>query len=128
MTEESSVIKVQSWLQERHDLILGKEKAAYACLNQGDQEGYARELKAKGELLANLAKDAREPLQELPSAVAKALQARLKNFSATAAYGLKLNSLFFLSALLYKDEHPVGEPDNFQVLIDEFRSKGLAFS
>ena len=112
-----------NWLRQRHDLVLDEECQAKAALAGGDQAAYGQHMRRKAELLATMAEDAREALAALPESQATPIAQKLKSFSQSAAYGLKLNSLFYMSALLYRDDHKEGEPDNLLVYLQELEGK-----
>lgn len=116
-----------AWLQERHDAILGCEQRAKDVLASGDTAGYTAHLKEKAEGLASLALDAKEVISPLPDELKHALHRKMMRFSQSAAYGLNLQSPFYWSALLYRDDHGPDEPDNLQVFIDEVRAAGSAY-
>lgn len=105
---------VKAWLRAQHDNIMKAEQDALALMKSGDIAGYNAKMHEKATLLANLASAAETQLENLNPVI----QARLAQFSASAATALDLGSVFYMSALLYPDEHKPGEPDNFQKLID----------
>ena len=125
--QDQSIENLCAWLRERHDAILGSEQAAKDSLARGDQKGYAFHMRAKAEQLASLVRDATQVLAALPEEPRLEIRSALMRFSSSAAFGLKIDSLFYMSALLYRDEHPVGDPDNLQVFIDQLAKEGLAF-
>lgn len=111
------------WLQAQHDNIMGVEKEAHALMAADNITGYKKKMQKKAELLANLASEADPQLTSLAPAEAKIAQATLASFSANAKTALKLDSIFYMANLLYKDEHHPGEPDNLQALIDELKKQ-----
>ncbi|MBO4334712.1 MAG: hypothetical protein J5846_02615 [Desulfovibrio sp.] len=122
----ASLTQVLTWLHQRHDQVMAEEQQAKDLLAGGDQGGYSQHMHRKAELLASLAKDAREVLGTLPDEnLRQEILRSLLRFSQSAAYGLKLDSLFFMSALLYRDDHQVGEPDNLLVYLQELEAKHL---
>lgn len=100
------------WLESRHSEIMGRERQALELMAKGDIAGYRAQMRAKAELLAGLA----DAAVKAGYADSKAL-AQLRQFSASAATALDLGSVFYMSALLYPDEHKAGKPDNLQKLI-----------
>ena len=111
-----------AWLEKRHDAVFLEEKTAKELLAKGDTDGYAAHMHAKAELLAKMAVDAGSSLAQVSGDVQEEIRRKLVKFSAAAAYGLRINSLFFMSALLYRDEHPLGEPDNLLVFINDLKA------
>ncbi|MDE7371445.1 MAG: hypothetical protein K2N07_06860, partial [Desulfovibrio sp.] len=74
-------------------------------------------MRAMAEAVAALANDAATVLAGLPDAVREPILRGLMRFSQSAAMGLKLGSVFYMSALLYPDDHKPGEPDNLALFI-----------
>ena len=64
--------------------------------------------------------DSLEALEEEDRAYAAA---RLRAFSASADQGLSLGSIFYMSALLFPEDHRPGEPDDLAVLLAEMRRR-----
>lgn len=91
---------------------------------QGNQAGYVAKMREKAMLLADLAGDAQGLVLALDEAHATAAADRLERFSQSAATSLKVGSPFFMSALLYPDEHKPGEPNDLERYVDEVRGWG----
>ena len=114
----NDIAPVIDWLRARHAAIMADEAEALARLKAGDTEGYTAKMRAKAESVAALAKDAAPVLAGLPEAVREPILRGLMRFSQSAATGLQLGSVFYMSALLYPDDHKPGEPDNLAFFID----------
>ncbi len=89
--------EAQTALYERHD------EAAYRAL-----------MREKAELTAHLDEDA-VPFSTCPESVRKSLA----RFAAGARNALRIGSVFYMSALLYPDDHQPGDPNNLERLIAE---------
>jgi len=113
--------KFLTWLASEHDQIIGCERKAIEALNRGDTDGYKKFMEEKAEMLANIANTAKSHTADLPSDMAKEIMGVLQNFANSAATGIKLHSIFYMSALLYRDDHKPGEPDNLEVYIRSLR-------
>lgn len=111
------------WLQNYHNTIMDKENLAKTYLKTDDAKKYTQFMQEKAELVASLAKEALPHLQPLPEELRDRIKRKLMRFSQSAAYGLKLNSVFYYSALLYRDDHKDGEPDTLQEYINELSSE-----
>lgn len=111
--------KFKAWLQARHDQIMACEKEAISQMQAGDIQAYNTKMREKAEGLAVLAQDAEPELKRLPAAKAPSIRAALERFAQSAQMSLDLGSVWFMSALLYNDEHGANEPDNLQKLIAE---------
>ena len=106
------------WLRARHDEAMDCEAQALKCLDAGDLAGHSAKMHDKARLLAAMKEDARPLVAALPEQQSGAVQHALDRFSASAKFGLRIDSLFYLSALLYRDDHKAGEPDNLAVFIE----------
>ncbi|MBD5416690.1 MAG: hypothetical protein HDR50_03290 [Desulfovibrio sp.] len=115
----NDVTPVIDWLKARHAAIMADEAEALGRLKAGDTKGYNEKMRAKAEAVAALAKDAAPVLAGLPEARREPILRGLMRFSQSAAMGLKLGSVFYMSALLYPDDHKPGEPDNLALFIEE---------
>ncbi|MBD5553423.1 MAG: hypothetical protein HDQ44_03700 [Desulfovibrio sp.] len=103
------------WLEKRHATIMDYEKVALTLMNAGDIDGYRKNMREKAESLANLAADAQPLLKNLANG--PKIEAPLERFSDSAATALEIDSVFYMSALLYPDDYKEGEPDNLALFI-----------
>ncbi|MCH5276871.1 MAG: hypothetical protein J1E80_03435 [Desulfovibrionaceae bacterium] len=110
------------WLQTVCGRIADVETRGRACVERGDAEGYRALMREKAEFLAGLGEEGRAHLAALPSPLRERASARLRNFSASAQSALSLDSVFYMSALLYPDEHEPGEPNNLELFRDEVKA------
>ncbi|SDF14120.1 hypothetical protein [Desulfovibrio legallii] len=116
-----------AWLRQRHDAVMALEAAALARLDAQDTPGYTQGMRRKAESLAALAEDAKPLLAPLPGELRFNLALALENFSAGARTALRLNSVFYMSALLYPDDHKPGDPDNLTLCIGRMAREGEDF-
>ena len=106
------------WLQERSTAILACESKAHSALYDNDNEVEYRELMiAKASLLASIAEDAAPLANALPAPDKVRVRETLVSFSANARNALSLDSVFYMSALLYPDDHKDGDLNNLEKLI-----------
>ncbi len=107
-----------AWLHERSDAVLAIEKQAGTALYEAkDEDAYRELMSKKAALLAAIARDASPLLERLPASDEKEyLTDTLEGFSQSAANALRIGSVFYMSALLYPDEHKPGEPNNLELL------------
>lgn len=112
-----------AWLKSQHEDIMDCERRALACLDNGDKPGYSRQMHEKAEKLRDLHKLAIGPLKTLPDAERADVEATISRFSSGGATALSLDSLFYMSALLYPDDHKPGEPDNLERLISRLEKQ-----
>ena len=124
MTEYDEILQ---WLRKRHDSIMAHESNALVLLQKNDVDGYRAEMLEKAKLLESMSSDAKNVLTKVPGGLRFKLGMALEKFSASARMSIKLNSCFYMSALLYRDDHKHGEPDNLARFIDKFALKGENF-
>ena len=75
-------------------------------------------------LLASLEEEGEAYLEELPEQLQDQAGHRLHRFSASARNALRIGSIFYMSALLYPEDHKPGQPDDLQVFIRRLRDEG----
>lgn len=117
----SPLAALREWLEQRHAAVMAAEGRALACLDKGDLPGHADGMHEKARLLAAIREDAAPLLAALPPDMdadeRERLRHRLHCFAAGANNALRLDSLFYMSALLYPEDHKPGQPDDMQVFI-----------
>ena len=113
-----SIAALVVWLTEAHRDLKKVESDALAALYENKDEAAYRDLmRERAERLADLADGAADALQGVPEPLHTEAAQTLKRFSRGAERALELDSVFYMSALLYPDEHQPGDPDNLERLI-----------
>lgn len=115
--------KLIFWLESEHSRIMNFENDAIKALDNSDNETYLKNIKKKAEALAEIYSNSENYLVNVPANIADITRNTLSNFSGNAKMSLKINSPFFMSALLYPDEHKKGEPDNFAIFIKDLKQE-----
>ena len=116
MSKEAELLK---WIEQASGLIRTTEADALACLERGDVDKYNEGMRAKAEFLAGLSREAVPRLKGVDGKIAAHVKAELAGFSASASRSLEIGSVFFMSALLYPEDHRPGEPNNFDLFASE---------
>ncbi len=120
-----SILALADFLDQRAASVKAIEAEAEAILHgAGDQSAYAAKMREKAELLSALAEDADalvSALEKSDPVLGEAAAQRLEAFSGSAATSLRVGSVFFMSALLYNDDHKPGEPNNLELYAREVR-------
>ena len=107
-----------AWLRERSAAVKGCEQRAKAALyDDNNESAYREQMRQKASLLAAAAGEAAPLLNALSGPEKDMAREHLEAFSRNAATALRLDSVFYMSALLYPDDHREGEPDNLEKLI-----------
>lgn len=118
----AAAAKLADFLDEKARKVKTLETEAEAVIHgKGDQAGYEAKMREKAELLSRLSGEAAPLVAALGRGLADAAAERLDGFSQNAAMSLKVGSVFFMSALLYPDEHKPGEPNNLELFAAEVR-------
>jgi len=106
-----------------------EERASRIDPASGDQNAFRALMLEKATLLKELEEKSARLVEEYAEeaamlgpqevALAETVGATVRRFSKGANTALKLDSVFYMSALLYPDEHRKGEPNNLERLIAE---------
>lgn len=112
-----------NFLRDRIGQVREAETTALAMLNTaGDEAGYRKAMERKAQILAELASDAQPFLRTLtPGKRAEAVE-RLEAFSQSAHNSLEIGSVFYMSALLYPEDHQPGHPNNLELWLAELEN------
>lgn len=94
-----------------------EDRANEAVAGPDGQQKYAALMRQKATFLASLADEAEEFEDTHP-----AIFARLERFSASANSSLSVGSVFFMSALLYPEDHQPGQENDLEALLREINS------
>jgi len=107
-----------AWLTEAHHALKKTESAALAALYENkDEAKYRLLMRERAERLAALAAEGKSLLEGVSEPLRVEVGQALSRFAGGARRSLELDSVFYMSALLYPDEHKAGEPDNLERLI-----------
>lgn len=108
------------WLQQAVDRINEFEARGRAAAVGGEQAAYSAAMRAKAELLADLEDEARPYLEKIADETALSYaRSGLAAFSRSAGQALDLDSVFYMSALLFPEDHQPGRPHDLELFRDE---------
>ena len=122
MEMSPQLARLVAWLEEMHARVMQAEQAALAVMD--DMPAYTARMQEKARLLASLEEEGEAYLEELPEQLQDQAGHRLHRFSASARNALRIGSIFYMSALLYPEDHKPGQPDDLQVFIRRLRDEG----
>jgi hypothetical protein len=88
-----------------------------------DFAAYRDALLAKIDILAGLPEQADEALSQLPEEVETDAAAKLEDLARRALQARDLDSIFYMSALLYPDDHVPGRPNELEAYIDRLKDR-----
>lgn len=117
-----AVEELLEWLRQKHaSLKEVEDKALEALHRDNDQISYRELMLDRAEMIAGLDVESARLTTPLADDIREGVESQLRRFAKGARNALRIDSIFYMSALLYPDEHKPGEPDNLERLI-----KGLA--
>lgn len=119
----SNCTSLIEFLVDYHEQVMSCEKKALEALNGGDSTGYKALMRQKAELMSRILDEASPYLASSPAGISALAEHSLKRFAASAKLGLKLESPFYWSALLWNDDAKPGDPDNLKIFIDELSAE-----
>ena len=123
MTNTTSLSTFFSWLEERAQDVRRIEQHALHELERKHIQGYRDEIRRKAELLAGLLKTSISVVNSLPKDAAQTVQEGLWRFARNAGNALSLDSVFYMSALLYPEDYREGEANDLEVFLAELRAR-----
>lgn len=108
------------FLRDRIRRVKELEDKALDSLHGGrDEKAYREGMHGKAELLANLSADAAPFLDGLAPEKLPMIEHRLDMFSQSARRSIDIGSVFYMSALLYPDDHQPGQPNTLEVWLKD---------
>ena len=114
-----------NFLREQIRQVHEAETTALHLLHkEGDEPGYRAGMRRRAELLAGLSANAAPFLDAVNLTRRPMIEHRLDMFSQSARRSLDIGSVFYMSALLYPDDHQPGQPNSLELWLAELeRSK-----
>jgi len=114
MDSQSDITKVLDIVRETARNIRTLEAEATKALQEdGDKDTHRFKMMEKCELLADMI-DHAEPYLKGDDAVSDRLRRELKDFARRANMALDLESIFFMSALLYPEDYQDGDMNDLE--------------
>jgi len=113
------------FLQNTAQTIRTLEVEAETALHHAkDTPRYHECMRRKAQILADLAQNAAPFLQDVPGPRRQAIQGRLEAMSQSAQRSLDIGSIFYMSALLYPEDHTPGTPNDLEKWVAELARRG----
>ncbi len=119
--EKQAIEELIEFLEKKAGEVHRLEEEGDALLQSEGQRAFQIKAEAKAELLAALAEDAWKLTEKLEGDQGKAVAQRLEQFSMSASTALRIGSVFFMTALLYPEDHKPGEPNDLDMFITELK-------
>ncbi|MFZ5426867.1 MAG: hypothetical protein ACOZEN_07820 [Thermodesulfobacteriota bacterium] len=120
MDTQSDIPKVLEMVRETAESIRALEAEAARVLHEdGDKQTHRFNMMEKCELLADMP-DHAEPYLKGDDEVSERLRRGLKDFARRANMALDLESIFFMSALLYPEDYHDGDMNDLERFLARF--------
>ena len=120
VSTHSHTAVLADWLRKRHASIKDCEVKAWKALHEDkDEKAYRALMAERTDRIASLDEESAELTAVLPEDKREPIETALRRFARGARNAQRLESVFYMSALLYPDEHREGEPDNLERLLQE---------
>ncbi len=117
---DSSAAPFAAWLEERCAFLRNLEAEANRTLyEKNDADRYRELMRQKALFLSAIADEAGPYLASLPRDKASLAEKVLERFSASAENSLSIGSVFYMSALLYPEDHKDGQPNDLEIFAAE---------
>lgn len=121
--QKQALADLISFLEETNSRVLEIEKEADSALKQDGQLAFQAKLEAKAEILAALGEKAWKKTEAVGGPLGDEIARKLDQFSMSASTSLRIGSVFFMSALLYPEDHKQGEPNDLESFVMELKGK-----
>jgi len=121
--QKQEVERLIAFLEERAARVRELEREGEAVLAAQGQLAFQAKAEAKAELLAALSADAAKHTRQMDGDEGAQVTRRLEQFSTSASTALRSGSVFFMTALLYPEDHKPGEPNDLEAFIGELKRK-----
>lgn len=118
---DQAVLELIEYLEKVNAEVKRIEAEGDAVLGSSGQDAFRAKLEEKAELLAGLAEDSLELVERVDGGLGDEIAQRMERFSTSASTALRVGSVFFMTALLYPEDHRPGEPNDLEVFIGELR-------
>lgn len=117
---DAAMTAFAQWLSERCEFLRNLEREAERVLQEDkDTEKYKALMCQKAMFLQALPVEAEKHASAVPVAMARPFMQRLERFSENAGRALSLDSIFYMYALLYPDDHVEGGLNDLERLAAE---------
>lgn len=115
------------WLSERRDFLRNLENEAIRVLREDENPDKYRALMCqKAQFLEELPEEAEKHMRGIHDDDAAFVAKRLSKFSRNASQALELDSVFYMYALLYPENHQEGDPNDLDTFVAELAEKAKA--
>ena len=119
--QKQPLAELIGFLEERAATVRRLEQEGDAIIGAEGQLAFQAKLEEKAELLAALGEDAWKHTKNIDGDLGNEIAQRLEQFSMSASAALRIGSVFFMTALLYPEDHAPGEPNDLDSFVEELK-------
>lgn len=109
------------FLEKTNADVIRLEAEGEEALQNGGQRDFQIKLEEKAKILSALGENAWKYSEKIEGALGAEISTRLEQFSTSAGAALRIGSVFFMTALLYPEDHKPGEPNDLETYIEDLR-------
>jgi len=99
------------------------EEEAEILIGSDGQIAFQTKVEEKAEILAALGEKAWKLTEKIEGELGNEIARNLEQFSMSASAALRIGSVFFMTALLYPENHKPGEPNDLETLIEDLKGR-----
>ncbi len=110
------------FLEEKAARVRQLEEEGNAIIDTEGQRAFQVKLEAKAEILAALGEGAWKLTEKIDGELGNEIAQKLEQFSMSASAALRIGSVFFMTALLYPEDHKPGDPNDLETYIAELKT------
>lgn len=118
---KQALVELIEFLEATSAEVHRLEKEGDTALAEEGQLAFQAKLEEKAELLAALGEKAWKRTEAVGGEQGKEIAMRLEQFSMSASAALRIGSVFFMTALLYPEDHQPGDPNDLDNFITELK-------
>lgn len=115
--------KLIEFLEEKASAVRRLEQEGDEVIDTDGQLAFQAKLEEKAELLAELGEKAWPLTEAIDGPLGEEVAQKLEQFSMSASTALRIGSVFFMTALLYPEDHQPGEPNDLETYILELKER-----
>ncbi len=110
-----------AFLEDKAAIVRRLEAEGNAVLQEKGQLAFQAKLEEKAELLAALGEKAWPLTQKIGGDLGDEITQKLEQFSMSASTALRIGSVFFMTALLYPEDHQPGQPNDLESFLSKLK-------
>lgn len=121
--QKQALAELITFLEDQNSQVRQLETEGDAVLQSEGQLAFQAKLEKKAEVLAALGEDAWDLTKAVGGELGDEIAQKLEQFSMSASTSLRIGSVFFMTALLYPEDHKPGDPNDLETYIAELKGK-----